>query len=63
MSEAQMGMCLERVKSVGISMLGGNSAVSGKYELGIDSIRIVNEEDVTHEPLETQGTYFSPLAR
>lgn len=33
-------------------MLGGNSGVSGKYELGIDHIRIVNEEDVTDEPLE-----------
>jgi len=39
-------MLRERVRSVGISLLGGNSGVEGKYELGIDSIRLVNEEDV-----------------
>ena len=39
----------ESVRSIGISILGGNSGVSGKYELGLDSIRLVNEEDVTHE--------------
>jgi NADH dehydrogenase [ubiquinone] 1 alpha subcomplex assembly factor 1 len=27
-------------------LLGGNSGVEGKYELGIDSIRFVNEEDM-----------------
>ncbi|KAF6757213.1 complex I intermediate-associated protein 30-domain-containing protein [Ephemerocybe angulata] len=51
MSEKQLKMVRERVKTIGISMLGGNSGVAGKYELGIDSIRLVNEEDVTHEPL------------
>lgn len=45
-------MMRERIRSVGISILGGNSGFSGKYELGIDHIRIVNEEDVTDEPLE-----------
>lgn len=52
MSEAQITMMRERIRSVGISILGGNSGFSGKYELGIDHIRIVNEEDVTDEPLE-----------
>jgi NADH dehydrogenase [ubiquinone] 1 alpha subcomplex assembly factor 1 len=43
-------MLRERVRSVGISLLGGNSGVEGPYELGIDEIRAVNEEDVTVEP-------------
>ena len=30
-------------------MLAGNSGVEGKYELGIDSISLVNEEDI-HAP-------------
>jgi len=38
-------MYKERIRSVGISHLGGNSGVEGAYELGIDSIRAVNEED------------------
>lgn len=38
-------MYKERVRSVGISLLGGNSGVEGPYELGIDSVRAVNEED------------------
>jgi Complex I intermediate-associated protein 30 (CIA30) len=43
-------MLRERVRSVGISLLGGNSGVEGPYELGIDEIRAVNEEDVTVMP-------------
>jgi hypothetical protein len=43
-------MLRERVRSVGISLLGGNSGVEGPYELGVDEIRAVNEEDVTVEP-------------
>ncbi|KAH9974826.1 complex I intermediate-associated protein 30-domain-containing protein [Russula compacta] len=43
-------MLRERVRSVGISLLGGNSGVEGAYELGIDEIRAVNEEDVTVQP-------------
>ena len=43
-------MFRERIRSVGISLLGGNSGVEGPYELGIDEIRAVNEEDVTVEP-------------
>ncbi|KIY64563.1 complex I intermediate-associated protein CIA30 [Cylindrobasidium torrendii FP15055 ss-10] len=35
-----------RLKSVNIAILGGHCNASGNYELGIDSIRIVNEEDV-----------------
>jgi len=45
MSQTQLAMFREKIKSVGISILGGNSGVEGKYELGIDSIRLVNEED------------------
>jgi len=43
-------MYREKVRSVGISLLGGNSGVAGKYELGIDSIWIVNDEDVNKTP-------------
>ena len=43
----QITMYREKVRTVGISLLGGNSGFSGQYELGIDSIRAVNEEDVT----------------
>ena len=46
MSENQISMLKERVRSVGISILGGNGGVEGKYELGIDSIQLVNEEDI-----------------
>lgn len=44
----QMTMYRERIRTVGISLLGGKSGVEGSYELGIDSIRAVNEEDVPH---------------
>jgi NADH dehydrogenase [ubiquinone] 1 alpha subcomplex assembly factor 1 len=43
----QIEMYREKVRSIGISLLGGNSLSAGPYELGIDSIRAVNEEDVT----------------
>ena len=43
-------MYREKVRTIGISLLGGNTGVEGAYELGIDSIRAVNEEDVTAEP-------------
>ena len=47
-----VSMLRERIRSVGISLLGGNSGVEGPYELGIDEIRAVNdaEEDVTAKP-------------
>jgi NADH dehydrogenase [ubiquinone] 1 alpha subcomplex assembly factor 1 len=43
-TEVEMEMHRQRVRSVGISLLGGNSGVEGAYELGIDSISLVNEE-------------------
>jgi len=48
----QLKMYREKVRTIGISLLGGISGVAGPYELGIDSIRAVNEEDVTKPPLE-----------
>lgn len=48
-SADQILMLRERMRSIGISMLAGNSGVEGKYELGIDSIGLVNEEDI-HAP-------------
>ena len=44
-TEGQIRMNKERIRSVGISFLGGHSGIEGQYELGIDSIRAVNEED------------------
>lgn len=46
----QITMMRERIRTVGISLLGGNSGVPGSYDLGIDSIRAVNEEDVSRPP-------------
>lgn len=38
---AQVTMGKNKVRTVGISMLGGNAKISGKYELGIDYIGAV----------------------
>ncbi|KAJ3912741.1 complex I intermediate-associated protein 30-domain-containing protein [Lentinula edodes] len=54
LSEIQLEMS-PHLRSVGISLLGGNSAVSGKYQLNIDSIRIVNEEDAVSD-LDSSGS-------
>ncbi|KAF8553979.1 complex I intermediate-associated protein CIA30 [Imleria badia] len=48
----QITMFRQRIRTVGISMLGGNSGVSGLYDLGIHSIRAVNEEDLSRPPCE-----------
>ncbi|KAF5392145.1 hypothetical protein D9757_001499 [Collybiopsis confluens] len=48
LSEMQLEMS-DKLRSVGISLLGGNAGISGKYELNIDSIRIVNEEDTVSD--------------
>ncbi|KAJ8483435.1 hypothetical protein ONZ45_g14600 [Pleurotus djamor] len=45
-AETQITMYRERIRSIGISILGGNSGVQGRYELGVDEIRVVNDEDV-----------------
>jgi len=37
----------EKVLTVGVAVLGGHSRCEGRYELNVDSIRVVNEEDVT----------------
>jgi NADH dehydrogenase [ubiquinone] 1 alpha subcomplex assembly factor 1 len=44
-----VSMLRERIRLVDI-FLGGNSDVEGPYELGIDEVRAVNEEDVTVLP-------------
>jgi hypothetical protein len=51
-----VSMLRERVRSVGISLLGGNAGVEGPYELGIAEIRAVNEEDVTVPPRTSSPT-------
>jgi NADH dehydrogenase [ubiquinone] 1 alpha subcomplex assembly factor 1 len=52
-------MYREKVRSVGISLLGGNSGAAGKYELGIDSVSIVNDEDMAATPTTSELTYVS----
>ena len=52
-------MLRERIRSVGISILGGNGGIEGKYELGIDSVQLVNEEDI-ESPL---GVALRPTAQ
>lgn len=39
----------DKLRSVGISLLGGNAGITGKYELNIDNIRVVNEEDAVSD--------------
>lgn len=58
LSQHQMPMHRERIKSIGISILGANSGVEGKYELGLDTIKLVNEDDVTYAP---PGTYSTAI--
>ena len=55
MSTDQIRMYREKIRSIGISLLGGNSGSGGHYELGIDSIRIVNDEDMIRTPPGTCG--------
>jgi NADH dehydrogenase [ubiquinone] 1 alpha subcomplex assembly factor 1 len=47
-------MYREKIRSIGISLLGGNSGAAGKYELGIDNIRILNDEDMASATSETR---------
>jgi NADH dehydrogenase [ubiquinone] 1 alpha subcomplex assembly factor 1 len=47
--DAPVKMGRDAVRSIGISLLGGNSGVQGHYDLGIDSIRVVNEQDLASE--------------
>lgn len=56
-----MAMHRERVRTIGVSMLGGNSGIEGAFELGIDCIRAVNEEDVTNEPSAFLRELILPL--
>lgn len=50
-------MYREKVRSIGISLLGGNSGGAGKYELGIDSIRLVNDEDMATAQTTSKHIY------
>jgi NADH dehydrogenase [ubiquinone] 1 alpha subcomplex assembly factor 1 len=52
-------MYREKVRSIGISLLGGNSGAAGKYELGIDNIRIVNDEDMSATPTTGESACIS----
>ncbi|PBK75523.1 CIA30-domain-containing protein [Armillaria solidipes] len=54
-AEIKSVMNRRKLRSINISLLGGHSGVSGKYELGIDSIRMVNEEDVKYPLVANQN--------
>jgi len=64
--ETQVRMARDRVRTIGISLLGGKSGIEGPYQLGIDSICAVNSEDVTKTPATekdpSQGTQWERRA-
>lgn len=41
----------QQIRWLGISLLGGNAGIEGSFELGLDSVEAVNEEDVSTPPL------------
>ncbi|KAF7773409.1 hypothetical protein Agabi119p4_5576 [Agaricus bisporus var. burnettii] len=45
-SEAKVEMYKDKIRSIGISILGARSGSAGRYELGIDSIGITNDEHI-----------------
>jgi len=49
----QVKMMREKVRTIGVSILGGKSKVQGRYELGIESIRAVNEESESSTDIES----------
>lgn len=61
MSQFQLTLAKEYIRSVGISLLTGNSSVEGGYELGIDSIRLVNEEDMAQDLDGALAGVYPPL--
>jgi len=50
----------ERVRSVGVSLLGGNTHSAGPYELGIDSISIINDDDIPAFALQLPPSQQEP---
>ncbi|KAE9408358.1 CIA30-domain-containing protein [Gymnopus androsaceus JB14] len=48
LSDVQLNMS-PMLRSIGISLLGGNAGIAGKYELNIDTFRVVNEEDAVSD--------------
>jgi len=52
----------DNLRWLGISLLGGNAGVEGPFELGLDSIRAVNQEDVT-SPIIREGSEGTPWER
>ncbi|KAF8575424.1 complex I intermediate-associated protein CIA30 [Ramaria rubella] len=46
----EMTMMTHRIRTIGISILGGNSGVEGRYELGLDEIMALSEKDLNVVP-------------
>ncbi|KLO13066.1 CIA30-domain-containing protein [Schizopora paradoxa] len=57
LTDSSVTMEGERIRWLGISILGGNAGVEGPFELGLDSIKAVNKEDVTL-PIHHDGNDF-----
>lgn len=57
----QVKMMREKVRTIGVSILGGKSKVQGRYELGIESIRAVNEVS-THSASSVSFIQLAMLA-
>lgn len=45
-AEGQSDISGERIRWLGVSMLGGNEGVDGPFELGIQTIKAVNDRDM-----------------
>jgi len=64
LSQGTHSMDGERVRWIGVSLLGGNAGIEGPYELLLDSMRAVKRQDVTG-PISTasDGTPWHRHAR
>lgn len=50
----------EKIRTIGVSILGGKSGTQGRYELGIQSIRALNEVSDA-SVIHIVGTYLKPF--
>lgn len=61
---SEMTMMAEAVRSVGISLLGGNANIHGKFELAIESIGATNEVRIHSGPaIQAESKNISILQR
>lgn len=58
--ETHLRLDRSQILTAGISLLGGNNGLSGPFELGISSIRAMNEQDIAGLP---NGRFISSQTR